>query len=60
MQFTGFGKGAINKLKESGITVFSGFKGEVSKVLEMWLSGSVGNFTVCTSHGGDDHECSNH
>ncbi len=56
----GIGKGAINKLKESGITVFSGFKGEVSKVLEMWLSGSVGNFTVCTSHGGDDHECSNH
>ncbi len=56
----GIGQGAMNKLKQSGISVFSGFKGEVKKVLEMWLSGSVGNFSICTSHGDADHECSNH
>ncbi len=54
----GIGQGAINKLKQSGIEVYSGYQGESKKVLDQWLSGNKGNFTVCPPHGADGHVCS--
>ena len=54
----GIGQGAINKIKQAGIEVFSGFKGETNNVLTQWLSGSQGNFTVCPPHDNDGHNCS--
>ncbi len=54
----GMGQGAINTLKRVGIEAYIGFSGEISAVLNQWLLGSKGNFSVCTAHADGDHECS--
>ncbi len=54
----GMGQGAINNLKLTGIEAFIGFTGEIKDVLNQWLEGSKGNYSVCTAHGDGDHECS--
>ncbi|MCW3804687.1 NifB/NifX family molybdenum-iron cluster-binding protein [Plebeiibacterium marinum] len=54
----GMGQGAINKLKECGIESFIGFSGAVKDVLEKWLGGNLGNFSVCNAHANGDHNCS--
>ncbi|TLX76555.1 dinitrogenase iron-molybdenum cofactor biosynthesis protein [Labilibacter sediminis] len=54
----GIGQGAINKLKTEGIEVFTGYKGETKAVLEQWLGGNKGNYSVCPPHdfhGGNCH-----
>jgi len=56
----GIGQGAINKLKAAGIDVFTGYSGEVKNVLDQWLKGNKGNYSVCPPHSGDGHECHNH
>lgn len=53
----GIGQGAINKLKAEGIEVFSGYQGETKLVLEQWLSGYKGNYSVCPPHESHEGKC---
>ena len=55
----GIGQGAVNKLKESGIEVFMGFQGETQEVVERWLGGEKGNYSICPPHDHDGHNCHN-
>lgn len=54
----GIGQGAINKIKQAGIEVFSGYQGETKQVLQQWINGNQGNFSVCPPHNEDGHNCS--
>ena len=38
----------------------TGYSGEVKNVLDQWLKGNKGNYSVCPPHSGDGHECHNH
>jgi len=50
------GEGAVNVLKSSGIDVLRGCSGDVRKVAENWLKGTLKDSGItCTQH---EHGCS--
>ncbi len=55
------GQGAVNVLNSHGIEVLRGCSGEVKKVAEQWLSGSLHDSGIaCGEHGAGDagiHGC---
>lgn len=54
------GNGAKQKLEQAGLTVYTGFSGDITKAINKHLSeGFTGSFVMCSGHG-NDHECENH
>lgn len=51
----GIGQGAINKLKQQEMEVYSGYKGEADQVVKDYLAGKKGNFMVCHEHDDCNH-----
>lgn len=53
------GKGAKANLEKAGLTVFTGFEGDVSEAVKKYNGGFTGAFIMCNGHG-EDHQCENH
>lgn len=54
------GAGAKSNLETAGLTVFTGFTGDINDAVKKYLNeGFTGSFVMCSGHG-DDHECENH
>jgi len=51
------GEGAVMRLREAGIEVFRGAKGDVGEAVQSWIEGKLTDSQlVCMEHG-DGHEC---
>ena len=52
------GEGAVNKLSSHGITVHTGYSGEIEAVLNRYLSGEAGDSSANCNHTHEDgHSC---
>ena len=51
------GEGAVAKLRQAGIKVFRGAKGDIGAAVQAWLAGKLTDKDIlCAAHGAD-HEC---
>lgn len=51
------GEGAVARLREAGIQVFRGAKGDVAEAVQSWLDGTLKDKDILCSEHGEGHEC---
>lgn len=51
------GNGALNVLKQQGISVIRGCSGNVKALAESYVKGELSDSGIGCEHHGDDHEC---